>query len=748
MFTLKKNHKLSQAIALGLLPIVLSPPAAAQEDASRRSEVLEEILITVPFQANAAETALPVDLLAGEELREKLANTLGDTLRNEVGINNASFGPGLGHPVIRGQTANRVSILTNSVGITDASSLSPDHAEGVEPALADRLEVIRGPATLLYGSGAVGGVVNVIDNRIPRQLVEEPNFFIEQSHNTVNDENKTVVRLDASTGNIGFHASFFDRESSNVEIPGFAIDEEAVEALEEVLAEFLGEEHGHEEEEEHEEEEFENSRGFVSNSNTEAQGGSLGFSWVGEHGFIGFSANTLDNDYGLPAGTHSHGHEEEHHDEDEHEGEEHDDDHADDHDEEEHGDVEFVRINMEKTRYDIRGGLQFENSWFNDFEGSIGFTDYEHGEIEFFEDGDREVGTLYSNEGFESRFTLSHDHSASRSGVWGMQLSDTEFSATGEEAFIPKSDVNNIGVFGVERFMSGDFTTELGVRFENGSVDAGSGCDNSDNALSLSGSLLYDVAESSNLMVGVSRSQRTPTVEELYSNVQAGSCDVFADPEDFTLHAATNLLEIGNPNLDIETATNLEIGFRRFMGPVTGQVSLYRNEIDDYVYLNLSGEEFEEQTIARYTQQDATFTGIEGEIDFTLMDRGETAIELGVFGDLVRAKLDSGGDIPRIPAAKFGAELRYFGTDWSGHLHVTRVDEQDNVANVELPTDGYTLVSLYADYHLNLVGDTELKLFVRGDNLLDEEIRNHASFLKNFSPEPGRSITLGVRFDL
>ncbi len=740
MFYPKQSHKLSQAIGLALLPMMLAPAVVAQEEGSRRIEVLEEILVTVPFQANAAETALPVHLLSGEELREKVANTLGDTLRNEVGVNNASFGPGLGHPVIRGQTGSRVSILTNSVGITDASSLSPDHAEGIEPALADRLEVIRGPATLLYGSGAVGGVVNVIDNRIPSRLLEDTVFFVEQSHNTVNDENKTVVRVDGSRGNFGFHTSFFRRESGNVDIPGFAVDQEAVESLEELIADFLGEEHDHGEELDLYEEAFENTRGFISNSDTEAQGGSLGLSWIGARGFLGISANILDNNYGLPGGTHSHGGHDDH-DGDEHEGEAHDL-----HEEEE--EVEFVRIDLEKTRYDVRGGLQFEDSWFDEFEGSLGFTDYQHGEVEYFEDGGQEVGTLYTNEGFEGRFTVSHAHTASRSGVWGLQLTNTEFEAAGEEAFIPKSDINNIGIFGVERFMRGSFTTELGARFERGNVDSGSGCDSSNNALSVSGSVLYDVSDDSNFMVGVSRSQRTPTVEELVSNVNAGNCEVYSDPEDFILHAATNLLEIGNPDLDVETSTNLEIGFRRHLGPITGQLSVYRNEIDDYIYLNLTGEEFEEQIIARYLSQDATFTGIEGEIDFSLLDRGDSALELGIFGDLVRAELDSGGNIPRIPAAKFGAELRYFGIDWSAHLHVTRVDEQDNVAAVELPTDSYTVVSFYTDYHLRLAGDRELKLFLRGDNLLDEEIRNHASFLKNFAPEPGRSLTLGVRFDL
>ncbi|MBT7225726.1 MAG: TonB-dependent receptor plug domain-containing protein, partial [Gammaproteobacteria bacterium] len=162
---------------------------------------LEQIVVTAPFEQSEAETALPIGILSGEALQEKIGNSLGDTLKNEIGVNSASFGTGVGQPIIRGQTGNRVTILQNGVGVTDASNLSPDHANAVEANLAERLEVVRGPSTLLYGSGAIGGVVNVIDNRVPETLVESPAFVIQQSRNSVNNEEKTVFKLDASAGN-------------------------------------------------------------------------------------------------------------------------------------------------------------------------------------------------------------------------------------------------------------------------------------------------------------------------------------------------------------------------------------------------------------------------------------------------------------------------------------------------------------------------------------------------------------------
>ena len=290
-------------------------------------DTLQEIVITAPFEESEAETALPIGILTGEALQEKMGNSLGDTLKNEIGVNNASFGTGVGQPIIRGQTGGRVTILQNGVGVTDASNLSPDHANSTEANLANRIEVVRGPSTLLYGSGAIGGVVNVIDNRVPESLVEETQFVIQQSRNSVNDENKTIVRLDASAGNIAFHLDAFRRESDNVEIKGFAVDEFAVETLEELVHEHLEEEHHDDDEEEHhdedeeehhdEDEEFENTNGFIGNSDSESDGGTVGFSWVGNRGFIGFSVNELNNNYGLPPGAHSHGHGEEEH-EDEH----------------------------------------------------------------------------------------------------------------------------------------------------------------------------------------------------------------------------------------------------------------------------------------------------------------------------------------------------------------------------------------------------------------------------------------------
>ncbi|MGK0343172.1 MAG: iron complex outermembrane receptor protein, partial [Candidatus Azotimanducaceae bacterium] len=239
---------------------------------------IEEIVVTGPFHKPLAESVLPIGVLSGEALRREVANSLGDTLDGQPGVHSASFGPGVGQPVIRGQSGKRVQVLQNSVFVSDAANLSPDHGNGIEPLLADSIEVVRGPATLLYGSGAIGGVVNVIDQRIPTRLFDRPEVIFEQSHANASDEDKTLLGINASVGAIAFHADFYSRRNNNVDIPGTAIDLERLEALE-ALA---GIEH-----EEGEEEGESSPPGYIDNSFGEGKGGTLGISWVQEQGFIG-----------------------------------------------------------------------------------------------------------------------------------------------------------------------------------------------------------------------------------------------------------------------------------------------------------------------------------------------------------------------------------------------------------------------------------------------------------------------------
>ena len=732
----------TRLVAVGVFSLAAftSTNVIADEQDARHSHEIEEVVVTAAFQKIAAETALPITVLSGEKLQEQVANTLGETLQSEIGMANASFGTGVGHPIIRGQTGNRVKVLQNGAGVTDASNVSPDHANGVATVLADRVEVVRGPSTLLYGSGAIGGVVNVIDGRIPDSLSDKPRFDIQQNWDSVNDQSRTVARVDFSAGNIAFHLEGFTQDSNDADINGFALDEAALELIEELARELHDEDHDEGHDEEHDEE-LTNTRGFIGNSDSESDGYSFGFSWVGDRGFIGISYSELNNEYGLPLGVHAHHHHDEEHDEDHH-----DDEHEDEHDE--HGEaVEFVRIGMEKRRLDLRGEYNFNDDLVKTLRFSIGQTDYEHSEIEVFEDGSSAIGTLFENDGIEGRATLDLRLSPAWSAVIGTQFSSLEFSATGEEAFIPETDIDANGLFMVAQYNAAKYNVELGIRSEWNDVDpAGAGCDYSDTSLSASASLLYEFNDENNLMAGLSRSERAPSIEELFSNISGSTCIRPADDEELVFHAATNLLEIGNPDLDNEVATNIELGWRKHTGRVRGELNFYYNEISDYIYLDITREEVDEQPISIYEAKDAEFTGVEAKLDISLIERDNLSLEMSVFGDTVRAKFDDGGDIPRIAPGKIGTSFALFGEQWSAHLGVTRVLEQDRTAELELETDGYTRVSFYGDYHWQLGNAGQMKLFVQGSNLLDEEIRNHASLLKHYAPEPGRNIRVGLRY--
>lgn len=715
--------------AVSLLCSAVSVSASASED--HQHEHLEKITVTAtPFKDAIAETMLPVNVLTGEELQRKVANSLGETLKNEPGIHSSSFGTGVGQPVIRGFSANRVQVVQDGIDVADAAAISPDHANAVEPLLADRIEVLRGPSTLLYGNGAIGGVVNIVDRRIPQSLTSEHVFIGEQSYDSVANENKTLVRFDGAIGSIGLHMDGVRRSGDNVEIPGFAnMDPDAEE----------------------------NTFGFIENSSSESESLHIGASYIGERGFIGVSVGRIASNYGLPPGVHSHAHHDhdEHddhdddHDHDEHEEdhgdeEHHDDEHDEEHHEDEHGHGEDVaiRLDMEQTRYDLKAHYDFASGPFTMFDAQIGYTDYEHSELEI-EEGVAEIGTVYANDGFDSRFTLAHAPIGNLSGVIGLQLSSNEFSAVGAEAYIDPADIDTAALFVVERLEGDRLDWEFGARVERLSIDPTGDCDSSETTASFSASSRYQVQDNTSLLVALSRSERAATVEERYSNITAGGCTRPADDEDLVLHAATDLLEVGNPDLDTETSNNIEIGLRHQVGSFLGTLNVFYNKIDSFIYLQEAGE-IDEQVIAVYQGRDATFRGFEFSLESQIANVGFGSIDARLFGDVVRAEFAGGEYVPRIPPVRLGGELSLTGANASFGLSAVQAYDQNRVGMDEERTDGFLRVGAYADYSWNLAGG-ELTLFARGDNLLDEDIRNHTSLLKEAVPEPGRSVRLGLR---
>jgi len=646
---------------------------------------LDQLIISTPLSDSTSNTALPVSILSGDELRMKASSSVGETLKNEPGISSQSFGPGVGQPVIRGQSGSRVHVLQNGLGSLDVSSLSPDHANSTEALWADRIEVLRGPATLLYGSGAIGGVVNVLDNRIPAKLPESTiEGAFEQRYNTVNEGKSSAFKLEGGAGMLAWHLDGFYRDSIDMQISDSAN-----------LAE---------------------SDNRLVNSNARAKSGTAGFSIVDDSGFIGFSINHLDNNYGIPAG--------------------------DGHEEDDHNDEHIVRIDLQQTRYDMKAEIKEPLAFAESLRLRLSYNDYQHIELE-----NAVAGTVFSNEGFESRMELIQkpwaffDH-----GVIGVQTKNSELSAIGEESVIPESDIDSFGFFTVQDIHTDHLTYQLGMRVEQQWIDPTGRSEVSHTPVSFSTSALWSITEEDSIKLTFSRSERAPDVQELFSN---------------GLHHASSSYDVGNSNLDVEVSHNIELGFHIDHDWFQADINLYQNWVDDYISKINNGQFFDEDSgnfsnnctedhcfpVFNAQQQDAEFQGFEAQVIIPVLTTSYGQLNSELFADYVRGQFSNGDDIPRMPPLKYGMQLGWEHTDWMTQIRMTRAEKQRNAGLNETNTDGYWLLDVSANYRFGISEHADILLFAKGNNLLDQDIRHSVSYLRNSAPEAGRGAEMGIRIE-
>lgn len=706
------------AIPASLSLLTLGVAAAQAQPAASGDDIYE--LITTAIHTRRSETALPVTVLTDKELHDAIRGTLGDTLASQPGINNASFGPAVGQTVIRGQQGRRVMNLANGIPNADASGNSADHAQTVEPILASAIEVLRGPSTLLYGGGAIGGVVNVIDRRIATSLPDAPAFALETRHDSAADFNTLVGSADFATGNLAWHFDAAQREWNDLDIPGLAIAPGYIEDEHE-------EEH-EEEEEHHDEGEVTNTRGFVANTGGKTDTATVGASWMLPDGFIGLAVNHLDNTYGLPPGAHGHG--------EEHAGEE---EHAEDevHEGESDG-ADFVFIDMQRTRYDLNGEWRNLAEWAETVSYRLSHTDYKHAEME----GSGEIGTRFSNKSWQQRLQVTHTDNEERHGVVGLQLGNEEFAAVGTESFIPVTDIAARGLFVVEDFHTGAVTVEIGARINHDEYNPkdSPAPERSFSTWSFAGSALWDASDAVTLGLSVSHSQRAPSVEELYSNHGLAALD------DCIIHFATGACEIGDTGLSEETSLNTDLTLYFDRGPLSATITAFHNRFDDYIGQLADGQAVDGFPVRLYLQDDARFTGIE--VDASLQVADNVAVR--IFGDAIDGGFERSGDVPRMPPNRSGLELALDGTVlgrvWSAYATLIRAQAQNEPGAFELATDSWTRFDVGADLTLDTGNSGELLLFIKGRNLGNEEIRLSTSYLRGFAPETGRSVEAGLRY--
>ncbi|CAN7212909.1 TonB-dependent receptor [Phenylobacterium sp. LjRoot219] len=646
------------------------------------TEVAEVVVQATPLGHTLAEVATPVAQMKGEALVHRRQATLGETLQGIPGVNSDTFGGGASRPVIRGQTAPRVKVLSDSSELMDASAVSPDHAVTTEPLLVKEIEVLRGPSALLYGGGAISGAVNIIDSKIP---TEAPQRGVEGVA-----ELRAGTNADERAGVFGLTVG-----GANATGQGLALHFEAV-----------GRSSGDYK-----------AKARVPGTYNDTSTVSVGGSWIAPRGYLGAAFTHQQSEYGLPGHSHEfeachpHGtvlHCGDHADDDDH-----------DHDHDAGGeDVPFVKLDSE--RWDIRGEYREPFAGVERVRLRAGFTDYRHDEMD-----ENVVATTFLNKGHDARVELEHKPLLGWRGAMGVQTAKSDFSALGEEAFLPSTDTRATGIFIFEELQRGAWHFEVAARKDWQKIDGADVVGTDHDPFSLSASARWNFSGGYSLALSASRSQRAPTAQELYAD---------------GVHLATNTFEIGDPGLKVETASTLDLTFRKTSGATTFTLGVFHNRINDYIFAETL-DQFEEFRLIRYAQQDARFTGLDGELSHEVSPE----VSATLFGDYVRARLtDGAGDLPRIPAGRLGARVN---GDWSrlnGELEYYHVFEQGKVAAFEDKTPGYDMVNATVGYDL-LTGDRDLEVYLRGTNLLDKLALNHASFISRAAPLPGRTFVLGLR---
>lgn len=627
------------------------------------------------------EFAQSVDLLRDEELERKRSNSIGETVKNELGVSSTYFAPGASRPIIRGLGSNRVRVLENGIDSLDASSLSEDHPVSIEPYFAEQVEIIRGPATLRYGPGAIGGVVNVINKRIPQTLKTGP-FELKAAieHATVSDGETAALELNGSHKSFAWHLDGLSRDTNDYEIDGFADEEER------------------------------DNSGRLANSDVETDNHGIGASFITEKGMIGFAFNRFDNDFGVPGA--------------------------------EEGDI---RIDLKQYRYDMLAQLFNPFSNIEKISLRSTYNNYRHFEVE--EDG--EIATTFDNEEFESRLEFIHKINDQWKNVFGAQYNDREFSAVGEEAFIQPLDQERYGIFAISRYNKALWNLEGGFRFDHDEYSPDNGDDEDFSVYSISFGAQRKLANDMQLNIFLARSERSPQEVAL-----------FADGP----HLATLTFETGSTDIDEETSYNIEFGLEQSKSTYSWAVNAYYNRIEDFIYLDSvdsnndgiadrTDEEgvFElggELLAGVYENEDAEFYGIEAELIKQLISNDKYDLRGRIFGDFVRAEFrdDDFGNVPRIQPARIGLGLEGYRNSWNANIDLIYVDDQNSEADLESETDNYTMLnaSLAKTFY---AGDAGIKVFVKGENLLDEDARQHTSFQKDRVVLPGRGLTFGATLE-
>jgi len=670
------RHRLYLALVAALLSI-----GAHAQSAAKEARDLDAVIVTAtPLKEDAESILAPVSVLSGTALDDQRRGTIGETVARLPGVQSSFFGIGVGRPIIRGLDSGRVSVLSGGLSSMDVSTVSADHAVSIDPFLAEQIEVIKGPASLLYGSGAIGGVVNVVDGRIPIVVREGLSGRASVQGDTASDQRAGAFRVDHGGMNgWNLHADGYWRDSDDYKIPKLDAGKS------------------------------DDDSGRLENSAVESKGGALGGAWQGEDVHFGLGVSTFKSTYGIP-------------------GEEEADD-----DKSKlrswlpaKGGEGGVVLDIDQTRIDLEAAWQAPIASVQSATFKLGRNDYQHAEIE----GSGEIGTQFDNQETDARLELVHTPWGAWTGAYGVTLNGRKFEAIGEEAFVPPTDSRSYGAFILEQTQLDAVKLEIGARYDRNRLSTATDR-RSFGLFSLSAGARADLGNQFSLGLLFDRAQRAPSAEEL-----------FADGP----HVATRTFEIGDADLSEETANQIEAEFRFEGATLHLHASIYRNDFKDFIYLTPNGSLADGLPVLLWSQGDARFNGYElgAEWEFANTDFG--IFTLDALADSVDGELQADrSNLPRIAPSRVGMGLQYQHEGWRARLGFQEYERQDRVAELETPTPGFTDVTAQVSFATDLSG-TSVEWFLQGQNLADNEIRLHTSFLKDVAPLPGRNIQAGVRW--
>ncbi len=674
-------------------------PAAADKPAESAPEPIQEIIITAdPLSEVEGHLALPVTVLDSKALRTQSMRSIGDAVSTQLGVTSSDFGASVGRPVIRGLGGARVRVLEDGIGTMDVSTISADHGTAIEPIFANQIEIFRGPATLLYGSGASGGLVNISNGRILSTLPEAPvEGEIYNHYDTASDGWLGAFKLDGAVGShVALHVDGLERSTDDIDIPGFArVTPEA--GIPSGIP-----------------------SGILPNSATTTDNLAAGGSVIGSRGFVGFNVSTYANNYGVP-------------------GEEELD---------ASGNIHGVTIDQEQTRYDVDGALDIDSAYIDRVKTRWGFNNYEHDEVE----PSGQLGTRFNNDEIEGRVEVLHQPIAVWNGVVGLQVVTRDFEAIGDEAFVPASAQDTIAVFAFEKADFGKVHLDTGLRFETQDTDEVNADINAEHhLLSVSGGGTYEYEDGYFVGFSGTRSQRGPTIEELFASGP---------------HLASNSFEFGDAALGEETSMNVDVYWRKTNGQYRYDFTVFYNDIGDFIYLQSSdrnGDGIADRVEADFldtgvlvtapdalllqnqVQGDAAFWGFELAGEATVFDDRRGRLDVRLWTDFVDGRLDDGDELPRLPPLRVGTDVTWTRGPLYAGMSVMRVTAEHNPAPLDTETDGYAMISLDAGYTIRVAGLTDVTVFARGSNLADQTARRHTSVIKDLAPLPGISGLIGVR---